>query len=89
MSFYLRGLWRRITQRELAATYKRVFGTDDGSTVLHHLANEFHVISPHDGSPLCEGQRQVVLRIMNFCNYTARDFSLLEESRSERTGEEA
>ena len=88
MAFYLRGLWRRITQRELAAAYQRVFGTPDGSVVLHHLSNEFHVLQPHDGQPYSEGQRSVVLRILHFCNYTARDMTMLDEGRMERTEEE-
>lgn len=54
------------------AAYKRVFGTEDGKTILKHLMKEGFVFDttfvagdPHK-SAMNEGSRRVILSIMRF-----------------------
>lgn len=52
-------------QRERMIRFKRVFSTEEGQEVLYHLMNTFHILQTHKGDPFAEGQRSVVLHILN------------------------
>lgn len=54
--------------RDLIIAYKRVFATPDGKVVLYDLMSRYHVLNPHDGDPMKEGERKVVLGILRNCN---------------------
>lgn len=56
-------------QRDLIIAYKNTFAEGSpGIEVLRDLCNTFHVFCPHDGSPYKEGQRSVVVGILNRVN---------------------
>lgn len=50
--------------REKVISYKNFFGDDHGKAVLFDLMNKFHVLNTHSGDAFKEGQRSVVLWIM-------------------------
>lgn len=50
--------------REKVISYKNFFGDDGGKSVLFDLINKFHVLNTHGGDAFKEGQRSVVLWIM-------------------------
>lgn len=57
-------------QRQKAIAYKRVFGTEEGRTVLFDLLNRYHVLNPMPvaGLERAEGQRSVVIDILTRCH---------------------
>ena len=61
-------------QRNKVINYKRVFGTPEGKEVLYDLINNHYVLSTHKGDAYCEGQRKVVLEILNKCNVNIEAF---------------
>lgn len=51
--------------KDLIIDYKRVFSTPEGKRVLFDLMNAHFMLVPHNGDPFKEGQRSVVLTILN------------------------
>ena len=64
-------------QREEILQYKRAFGTEDGKFVFMDLCNRFHVLNTHKGDAFAEGQRSVVLLILEKCNMNMELFDQL------------
>lgn len=79
MAFFLRRFWNRITPPEQIAAYIRIVASEDGMTMIHDLANRYHLLTPHDGGEREEGQRSVVLHILKCANFTDDDFIRLTE----------
>lgn len=78
--------FRRINKSELEAqtiqrnritNFKQAFGTEAGRETLMELMNRFHVINPHDGSARQEGERAVVLYIMEHVGMNLAEFDKL------------
>ncbi len=68
----------RVTEkRGLLIAYKNVFGSTEGKTVLFDLMNRFHILNPHRGNELSEGERSVVLHIMKQCRISLQQFDEL------------
>lgn len=61
-------------QRQKAIAFKKFFGTDEGKEVMTDLMNKFYVLNSlprlPDGrvDPVAEGQRDVVLYLLNRAN---------------------
>jgi hypothetical protein len=70
-------------QRELALKYKRTFGNADGRDVLFDLCNAFHILNSHKGDAFAEGQRSVVLRILQKCNINMVEFDRILKGETE------
>ncbi len=64
-------------QRDLIISYKQAFGSAQGKSVLFDLMNRFHVLNAHDGEPMREGERAVVLYIMQQCKMNLKEFDKL------------
>ena len=66
-------------QRQKAINFKKYFGSDDGREVMLDIMNKYYVLSPlprlADGhvDEVAEGQREVVLYILNRANVTMED----------------
>jgi hypothetical protein len=58
----------KLNLKEKISTYKRVFGSKEGKIVLFDLMNRFHILNTHKGDAYAEGQRSVVLEILNKTN---------------------
>lgn len=71
------GKRKGYTQRDILLAYKKVFKSDAGHQVLCHLINTFHVLSTHAGDTFKEGQRSVVLDILQRCNIDIVEFDKL------------
>ena len=54
--------------RQLLISYKKFFGSAEGKDVLFDLMNRFHILNSHGGEALKEGERSVVLYILNRAN---------------------
>lgn len=67
----------RKEQRERIIAFKKVFGTQDGKTVLYHLMNKYHVLNSHKGDSFSEGQRSVVLEVLHLCNISIEQLDQL------------
>lgn len=74
------GKKRAQEQRDRIVAYKRVFGADGGRDVLYDLMNRFHILNPHDGSPGKEGERRVVLHILQQLNINLAEFDRMLKS---------
>lgn len=64
-------------QRDKIISYKRVFDSPEGKQVLFDLMNKFHILNSHGGDTIQEGQRSVVLWIMQQCNINLAQFDAL------------
>jgi hypothetical protein len=53
-----------ISQKERAIAYKQVFSGENGDMVIRDLINRFHVLNSHSGGAKEEGQRSVVLYLL-------------------------
>lgn len=69
-------------QRDKIISYKRVFDTAEGKQVLFDLMNKFHILNSHGGDTIQEGQRSVVLWIMQQCNINLAEFDRLMKGES-------
>lgn len=67
----------QAVQRNRIMTFKQAFGTTAGRDALLELMNKFHVINPHDGSARQEGERAVVLFIMEQVGMNLAEFDKL------------
>lgn len=74
---------KEAAQRDLLIAYKHVFGSEMGKKVLLDLMNQFHVVNPHQGDPLAEGQRSVVLHILKQRHFSIEDFDRLLQGEFE------
>ena len=88
MSLFLRRIVKMFPRTIVSRAYIRLFSTSDGDIVLHDLALRCHLLTSHDGSPFAEGQRDVLLHIINNCNFTPKDFTILAESELEHQGDD-
>lgn len=70
-------------QRERVINFKRTFATPEGKAVLFDLMNRFHILNQHDGDPLKEGQRSVVLFIMSQTNINIQTLDALLKGENE------
>jgi hypothetical protein len=68
---------RQARERELLISYKRVFGSPEGKSVLKDLMTRFHVFNEHDADPIKEGQRSAVLHIMKTIGMSIEKFDEL------------
>ncbi len=59
---------RTDQQRDTIVSYKQTFGTDAGKQTLFDLMNRFHMLNSHKGDPYLEGQRSVILYIIQNCH---------------------
>lgn len=50
--------------KDRVVAYKHAFSTEQGKIVRNDLMNKFHVLNSHKGDPFAEGQRSVVLFIL-------------------------
>jgi hypothetical protein len=64
-------------QRDLIIAFKHVFITTMGRKVLFDLLNRFHVLNSHKGDSFSEGQRSVVLYILQQNHINLDDFDKL------------
>ena len=69
-------------QRDKIISYKRVFDSPEGKQVLFDLMNKFHILNSHGGDTIQEGQRSVVLWIMQQCNINLAEFDRLMKGES-------
>lgn len=69
-------------QRDKIISYKRVFDSPEGKQVLFDLMNKFHILNTHGGDTIQEGQRSVVLWIMQQCNINLAQFDALMKGES-------
>lgn len=63
--------------RDKVLLYKRCFGTKDGREVLFDLMNVGHVLNTHKGDVFKEGQRAIVLDILQKCNISVAELDKL------------
>lgn len=80
---------KKLDQKKYIQLYKEAFETEAGKVVLADLVDKFRLLRPFpikaDKDLLfCEGQRQVVLYILNIIGY---DLSKLEELMSKYSTE--
>lgn len=68
---------RVVEQREKIIQYKQVFGTPQGQEVLFDLMNRFHILRNHGGDALKEGERSVVLYILERSHINLAEFDKL------------
>jgi hypothetical protein len=71
-------------QRQRVILYKRVFGSPEGKEVLFDLCNRYHLLNGHKGDVHSEGQRSVVLWILNQAHV---DMKALDELLKGENGE--
>jgi len=64
-------------QRDKFILYKQVFLTEQGKEVLRNLMDNFHILNSHNGDAYKEGQRSVVLYILQNCNMNIDRFDQL------------
>lgn len=64
-------------QRDRIITFKRVFGTPEGHEALFELMNRYHILEAHDGDPFAEGQRSVILFILQQTHVNLQEFDKL------------
>lgn len=76
----------RRESRQIAKikSYKICFGTEHGKTVLHDMMKSFHVFGSCE-TPIQEGERRVVLRVMALLQM---DPIQMEKLRKEQEEEE-
>lgn len=68
-------------QRERILTFKRVFSSPEGKTVLTELMNRFHVLNTHKGDPFKEGERSAVLWILSQAKINVEELDKLLEGK--------
>lgn len=68
---------RVVEQREKIINYKQVFGTPQGQEVLFDLMNRFHILRPHGGDAIKEGERSTVLYILERSHINLAEFDKL------------
>ena len=61
-------------QRDILIAYKSTFSSPHGKQVLFDLLSRYHVLNEHDGDPLKEGQRSVVLHILRQLHVNLEEF---------------
>ncbi len=89
MSFYLKFPWTRGTKRsDIARAWLSIAETQAGMLVIHDLVNRYHVLTPHAGDALSEGQRSVVLYALAQANITNEDMTQIKASEIEPPEEE-
>lgn len=66
-----------LEQRERILQYRRVFGSEEGQMILRDLMNNFHILNSHKGDMFKEGQRSVVLHILNQNNVDINEYDKL------------
>lgn len=67
-------------QRDKIILYKKVFNSPEGREILFDLMNKFHLLNSHKGDPFAEGQRSVVLAILQQTRINLKEFDeLLKE----------
>lgn len=71
--------------RERLVRFKRAFSSPEGKEVLLDLMNHFYILRPHDGDPYKEGQRSVVLFILNQAKVKIEDYDKLLEGKDAET----
>lgn len=82
--FFLKRKWMDgLFRSDQIRAYVRMAGTEDGLTIIHDLANRFHLVTPHDGSARSEGQRDVINYIIQQSNFTTDDFLRLQETENQ------
>ncbi|MBD3263446.1 hypothetical protein GF374_03650 [Candidatus Woesearchaeota archaeon] len=74
---------RKAAEQTIRA-YRKVFGTPDGKKVLYHLMHHFHVtranpnLADANAQLIREGQRSVVIHIINSIDLTKNEHLFLE-----------
>lgn len=77
-------------QRDRIITYKRVFGTPEGKTVLFDLMDRFNILNEHKGDALemakLEGKRAAILYILTNCNMNMAEFDKALKGENDSIG---
>lgn len=68
---------KRPSARDRVVAFKHAFATDMGRKVLFELMNQFHILNTHKGDAFAEGQRSVVLYILQQSKINLDDFDKL------------
>lgn len=66
-----------IEQRNRIIAYKRVFGGEEGRSVLFHILNRNFVLNSHKGDAFSEGRRAAALDILTMCNINIEQFDAM------------
>ena len=69
--------------RAKVITYKRVFGTPEGTEVLFDLMNRNFILNPTGGDLKKEGRREAVLDILSKCHINVSELDKLMKGDSE------
>jgi hypothetical protein len=68
---------KAAADRQLMVFYKKIFGGEEGQSVLIDLMNRYWVLNSHGGDAGKEGERRVVLDIMARANIDLAKFDKL------------